>query len=120
MYSPLLIAVLQILFSTTYIIIPKFAPDDQQDMIQSWTGLAFNGVLLSVVVFQTRFQDPSLITPIIFYLFVIGFVVSGIYWWIPTYIPKEDQDETTHIIFLSVSMGIVLINGLHTSLRDTL
>lgn len=116
MYAPLLLALLTILFTSIFVIIPKYAPADKQDMIKNWLGLGFSGLLLAISMFQTKFNDPTLITPVLFYLFVVAFILSGIYWWIPKYVDPKDQSEAIKYTFLSTTIAIILANGFSPSM----
>lgn len=98
------------LFISLFLIIPAFAPEDQQDMIKDWVGLGFSGLLLVLSLFQTKFSDGSLLTPVLFYVVVVLFVLSGVYWWIPTFIPAAKQSDTTKYMFLSTTLAIILVN----------
>ena len=102
------------LFLSLFLIIPALAPADQKDIIQDWVGLGFSGLLLVLSLFQTRFSDGSLLTPVLFYIVVVLFVLSGVYWWIPTFIPAANQSDTTKYMFLSTTLAIILVNTLNS------
>lgn len=105
------------LFISLFLIIPAFAPADQQDMIKDWVGLGFSGLLLVLSLFQTKFSDGSLLTPVLFYVVVVLFVLSGVYWWIPTFIPAASQSDTTKYMFLSTTLAIILVNTFNSFKR---
>ena len=105
----LFLVLLTCLLTSVFWIIPKFASPKDQTAIQDWLKVAFPGVLLLITLIQTRAQDTSLIA---FYLLVLALCLSGVYWWIPTYIPKEQQSNTISILFLVVNIAIILTNTL--------
>ena len=106
----LLLLLLLVSGISLYVIIPTFAPKDQQDIIQKWVGLAFNGLLYAIILIESRFQYMNTLQAFFFLLFTIGFALAGIYWWIPTYIPKEKQHETTITMFNMLSLSVLLMN----------
>ena len=108
----LLVVLLIILFTSQFVIIPKFAPPDQQEMINNWMQLAFPALLIIIVVAETRFGNPNIIYPIMLYLILLTFILSGVFWWIPAYIPADKQNEAIKYIFLSTSVAISLSNVL--------
>jgi len=120
MYAPLLLALLTIMLTSMFVIIPKYAPQNQQEIIKDWLGLGFSGLLLAIAMFQTRFSDPSLITPVLFYLFVLGFILSGIYWWIPKYVDPKDQNDAIKYTFISTTIAIIIVNSTSPSMAPTL
>jgi hypothetical protein len=71
-------------------------------------------------MFQTKFSDPSLITPVLFYLFVLAFILSGIYWWIPKYVDPKDQSEAIKYTFISTTIAIIIVNSMSASMGPTL
>jgi uncharacterized membrane protein HdeD (DUF308 family) len=115
----LFLVLLTCLFTSIFLIIPKYAPADQQDTIKNWLGIGFSGLLLIVALIKSKFADPTLATPVMFYLFVLGFCLSGIYWWIPTYVKKEEQNEAIQYMFLSTTLAIILVNNVSPSMAVT-
>jgi hypothetical protein len=103
-----------------FVIIPKYAPQDQQEIIKDWLGLGFSGLLLAIAMFQTKFTDPTLLTPVVFYLFVVAFIVSGVYWWIPKYVKPSDQNEAIKYIFISTTIAIIIVNGVSPAMAPTM
>lgn len=114
----ILASLLILLFISLFVIIPTYASKDKQKEIQNWVGMGFSGLLLLIVTFQTR--DPTLCVPIMFYLFVLGVILSGIYWWIPKYIPKDNQNSAINNMFLASTLAIILVNSSSPSMAATL
>lgn len=108
----LLLILLGLLFTSLYAIIPTYAPPAQQNMIQEWVGLGFNGLLFAVVLYQTRFQYMNVYGGILAFLLAIGVALSGVYWWIPTYIPKSKQASVTKDMFTGLTIAILLTNSM--------
>ena len=104
-----LIVMLIVLFVSLFVIIPTYAPPAKQKEIQNWLGMGFSGLLLLIATIQTR--DPTLGSPIAFYLFVLALILSGIYWWIPKYVAKDNQTSTINLLFLVTTFAIILVNG---------
>ena len=106
----LLLILLGLLFTSLYAIIPKYAAPAQQDMIQDWVGLGFNGVLFAIVLYQSRLQYMNVYGGILGLLLAVGVALSGVYWWIPKYIPKPKQASVTKDMFTGLSMAVLLTN----------
>jgi hypothetical protein len=115
MNAILLLLLLVSLFASLYIIIPKYAPASQQNIIQDWLGLGFNGVLFTIVLYQTRLQYMNVYGGILALVIAIGVAISGVYWWIPKYIPKPKQASVTRDMFTGLSMAVLLTNMLTKS-----
>jgi hypothetical protein len=120
MNAILLLALLSILFTSLFIIIPKFSPTNLQDMIKNWLGIGFSGLLLILALIQSKFSDPTMITPVLFYTFVLLFCLSGVYWWIPTFVKKEEQADAIKYMFLSVTFAVILVNNMSPSMKVTI
>jgi hypothetical protein len=120
MNAILLLALLSILFTSLFIIIPKFSPTNIQDMIKNWLGIGFSGLLLILALIQSKFSDPTMITPVLFYTFVLLFCLSGVYWWIPTFVKKEEQADAIKYMFLSVTFAVILVNNMSPSMKVTI
>ena len=114
-----LLVLLSVLFTSLFVLIPMFAPENQQEEIKHWVGLSFSGLLLLIALFETKFSDYSLITPVLFYLFVLGFILSGIYWWIPTFIPSSQQTDTVNYMFIGTTLAIILVNMMSPAMKPT-
>ena len=116
----LFLVLLSCLLITTFWIIPKYATDNEQAMIKDWVGIGFAGLLLTTTLIETRAQDTTLIIPFVFYLWVLAICLSGVYWWIPAYVPKPEQNKAITILFLVVNVAINLTNSLSPALSPSL
>jgi len=105
------------LLVSIFVIIPKYAPVKQQTLIKDWVGLGFNAILLLWALVFTRGNDIML--PAVFYVFVVALCVSGVYWWIPTYIKPEEQTSAISTMFLSVTVAIILSQNMSPSMAIT-
>ena len=47
---------------------------------------------------------------VIAWVLVISAISSGLFWWIPTYVPQESQEITTKWILSAVSIFAVVLN----------
>jgi len=108
----LLVGLLAVLFTSQFVIIPKFAPLEKQEMINNWMQLAFPALLILIVVAETKFSDPNILYPIALYLILVVFVVSAVFWWIPTYIPEGKRQDAIKYIFIATSVAVGLSNTL--------
>jgi FtsH-binding integral membrane protein len=120
MNAILLLVLLSILFTSLFVIIPKFAPANLQDTVKNWLGMGFSGLLLLLALIQSKFADPTMLTPVLFYIFVLGFCLSGVYWWIPAYVKKEEQSDAIKYMFLSVTFAIIIVNNMSPSMGVTM
>jgi len=95
-------------------IIPRFVPPDQQDEVSHMTMVSFSLFMMLFSMAQTELSTPSIIN---FVIFVILIVVqfTGVYWWIPTYIPKDKSVIVIHWLFVISSFIVVLTNIVTTS-----
>jgi uncharacterized membrane protein len=101
------------LLIVVYLIVPEVAPEDQVESIKHWVLTAFSAIFLLLIMISAKNEIN------VFIIFLIGTVViSGIVWWVPTYIPKEDQDLVSHILIVSSSVFITLVSALF-SLHET-
>jgi len=115
-FLSILLVLLALLFTSLFVIIPKYAPKDQVTIIQDWLGLGFSGLILIISVFSSRFSSESMAIKTVFFLVVLAISLSGIYWWIPKYIKKEDQTKATQYMFNSITAAVILVNILSDSL----
>ena len=115
----LFLSLLAVLLTSIFWIIPTYAPPGQVDTIKNLVGLSFPALLLGVAVYQTRLKDKTLILPIVFYGIVAAVCISGIYWWIPRYVPVNEQHTATTWLFNSVTLAIILANSTSGSLKLT-
>ena len=58
---------------------------------------------------------PWYVTVTIILLMIIT-LVTGIYWWIPRYIPADKQDTATHWLLVSFSAGTLILNLLNSNM----
>lgn len=110
MNAILLLSLLTALFVSLFVIIPKYADPNQEAIIQDWVGLGFNGLLFLIVLLQTKFQYMNVYYAIAFFAIAVGVAVSGVYWWIPKYIKKENQTSAIKTMFTALSIAIILTN----------
>lgn len=101
------------LLVSVYLVIPEFAPKDQVESIKHWVLTAFSATFLLLIMISAKDEVN------VFIIFLVGAVVlTGIVWWVPTYIPKEDQELVSHILIVSSSVFITIISALY-SLEST-
>lgn len=115
----LFLILLTILLVSIFVIIPKYAPQKNQALIKDWVGLGFNAILLLWALASSRGNDPTLAIPFMFYLFVVGVCVSGVFWWIPKYVKPEEQARATSIMFSSFTIAIILSQQTSPSMAMT-
>lgn len=97
----------------TYLILPEFAPEGQEESIKHWVLTSFSAIFLLLIMASAKDEVN------IFVIFFVGAIaLTGIVWWVPTYIPKEDQDLVSHLLIVSSSIFITLISTLF-SLHET-
>lgn len=102
-----------VLLISVYLIVPEVAPHDQVESIKHWVLTAFSATFLLLIMISAKDELN------VFIIFLVGAVVlSGLIWWVPTYIPKEDQDLVSHILIVSSSVFITFISALF-SLGET-
>ena len=111
------VILLTILLVSTLVIIPKYAPADKQAIIKDWVNLSFSGLLLVVALIESRLQDSSLTFPILFYGIVLAVALSGVYWWIPKYVPVSEQNTAISYLFNSITFSVILANMTSPPLR---
>ena len=101
------------LLIVVYLVVPEVAPKEQVETIKHWVLTAFSATFLLLIMISAKDEMN------VFAIFLIGAIVlSGIVWWVPTYIPKEDQDLVSHILIVSSSVFITIISALF-SLHET-
>jgi hypothetical protein len=98
-------------------IIPNYVSAEKQQVLKNWIQVAFPGLILFISLFQASLTDVSI--PIGFYLFVIGFCLSGVYWWIPTYVKPTEQTNAITWMFLSATLATTLSNILTPAIKIT-
>ncbi len=101
------------LLIVVYLVIPEIAPEDQVETIKHWVLTAFSSIFLLLIMISAKDELN------VFALFLIGaIIITGLIWWVPTYIRKEDQDLVSHILIVSSSIFITIVSALF-SLHDT-
>lgn len=106
----LLVGLLASLFISLYVIIPKYANPKDEAIIQDWLGLGFNGLLFLIVLYETQLKYMNVYYAIGFFLVALAVALSGIYWWIPTYIKKEKQTDAIKTMFTTLSIAVLIVN----------
>lgn len=106
----ILLGLLTTLMVSLFVIIPKYAPANQQVIIQDWVGISFNALLFGIVLYETRLKYVNVYYAIAFFCVALAVALSGVYWWIPKYIPKEKQSDAIKTMFTTLSVAILLTN----------
>jgi len=95
-------------------IIPVYVPSDQQDEISHLTMVSFSLFMMLFSMAQVEITTRSIINFMIFVaLIVIQF--TGIYVWIPKYIPQDKQLVTIHWMFIISTFIVVMTNAITTT-----
>ena len=96
-----------VLLIVMYFIVPTYVPDDMKSEVKNWILVSFSSLFFILIISYTR----NIINIGVF--IIVGvFVLSGILWWIPTYVKKEDQDTSIHILIVTSSAFIAIVNFL--------
>jgi len=95
-------------------IIPKFVPADQQDEVSHMTMVSFSLFMMLFSMAQTDLSTPSIINFVIFVLLIV-LQFTGIYWWIPQYIPEDKAVIVIHWMFVISSFLVILTNIVTTA-----
>lgn len=96
-----------------YLVLPKLVSPEKKETVEHWVLASFSAVFLLL----TMASVTNILS--MFIVLVIGSVVlSGIVWWVPTYIPEEDQDLASHILIIASSVLITSLS-LIFSLQET-
>lgn len=106
----LLVTLLALLFISLFVIIPKYAPAGQEEIIQDWVGLGFNGLLFLIVLYQTRLRYRNVYYAISLFMAALAIAISGVYWWIPKYISVGKQADALKYLFNSLSAAVIITN----------
>jgi cytochrome b subunit of formate dehydrogenase len=56
---------------------------------------------------------PYITISIVILLIVI--LITGIYWWIPKYVPADKQDTATHWLLVSFSGATLILNLINSN-----
>jgi hypothetical protein len=101
------------LFIVVFFLIPKYVPANQQDDATHWAMVSYSILLFLMTALKTEF-DAMNMSMIFLFILIIAVQTSGIYWWIPTYIPASARQDTVHWIIIGSSMTILLVGILFT------
>jgi hypothetical protein len=104
---------LLMLFAIVFFIIPRYVPPDQQDDATHWAMVTYSALMFLMTALKTEFDSMS-ISMIVLFVLIIAFQTSGVYWWIPKYIPAENQQDTIHWMIIGSSMAILLAGVVFT------
>jgi hypothetical protein len=96
-----------ILILLKFWVIPEYISKNNQDDMQSIVTFACSAVSLILNFSSNNFNYKNLIY-ISLFLFIIALDIGGIYWWIPTYVPKDQQADTKHYLILATSILVIL------------
>lgn len=97
-------------------IIPTFAPKDQQLIISDWVGTGASALILLYTLVTSRFKDKLILGPISVYVLVFVVTITGVYWWIPKYVPQQKQSDVTRYLFVSTALLIILAEQIYKSI----
>lgn len=94
------------LLVVVYLVVPEVAPADQVETIKHWVLTAFSATFLLLIMITAKNELN------VFIIFLVGAIVlSGIVWWVPTYIAKEDQEIVSHILIVTSSVFITIVSS---------
>jgi len=96
-----------------FFIIPEYVAADQQDDATHWAMVTYSALLFLLTSLKTEFDTMS-ISMIVLFVAIIALQTSGVYWWIPKYVPKGSQQEVIHWMIIGSSMAILLMGVLFT------
>jgi hypothetical protein len=88
-----------------FFVIPTYVPQAQQDDATHWAMVAYSALLFLTSAVNTEFSYANL-TMIFIFIGIIAFQASGVYWWIPKYVPAADQAKAVHWMVIASSMFI--------------
>ena len=104
---------LLMLFAIVFFIIPRYVPSDQQDDATHWTMVIYSALMFLLNALKTEFDFMS-ISMVGLFVLIIAVQTSGVYWWIPTYIPADARLETIHWMIIGSSMALLLAGVIFT------
>ena len=90
----------------SYWIVPTFVPIDKQVSVRYWLPVATSSIFLLLSITYASSIESSFILVSLLAVFVL----SGIFWWIPTYVKKSDQDTAQHWLIISSSIVLTISN----------
>jgi len=94
-----------VLMIVVFFVIPTYVPQNQQDDATHWAMVAYSALLFLVSAINTEFNAANL-SLIFIFIGIIAFQASGVYWWIPKYVPAADQVKAIHWMVVASSMFI--------------
>jgi hypothetical protein len=104
---------LLLLMLIVFFVIPKYVPSDQQDDATHWAMVTYSALIFLLTSLKTEFDVMS-ISMIVLFVVIIAVQTSGVYWWIPTYVPKDSQPQAVHWMIIGSSVVILLMGVLFT------
>jgi hypothetical protein len=104
---------LLLLMLIVFFVIPKYVPSDQQDDATHWAMVTYSAIIFLVSAIKTEFDAMS-ISMIVLFVAIIAVQTSGVYWWIPKYVPKDSQTQAVHWMIIGSSVVILLMGVLFT------
>jgi len=102
-----------VLLLVVFFVIPKYVPSDKQDDATHWAMVSYSALLFLLTAIKTEFNAMN-VSLIFLFTVIIAVQTSGVYWWIPTYVPKDSQQEATHWMIIASSMAILLTSLVFT------
>lgn len=112
-----IVILMGILGLSIFYLIPRFAPSSQQAIISDWVGMGASGLILLYTIFTVRVKDKTMILPIMAYAAVLAVTLSGVYWWIPTYIPAATQADVIKYMFLATTIVLMLSENIYHTFK---
>lgn len=112
-----IVIMLAILGLSIFYLVPKFAPSEKQAIISDWVGMGVSGAILIYTLVTVKIRDRIMILPILTYAVVLAVTISGVYWWVPKYIPAATQADVIKYMFLSTSIVLMLSENIYHSFK---
>ncbi len=112
-----IVIMMALLGLSIFYLVPKFAPSEKQAIISDWVGMGVSGAILVYTLFTIRVRDKTMILPIVMYAFVLAVTITGVYWWIPKYVPAATQSDVVKYMFLSTSVVLMLSENIYHSFK---
>jgi hypothetical protein len=95
------------LLVVVYLVIPYAVPPDREEEIKNWVLASFSAIFLLLITVSAREKVN------VFVIVLVGvIVISGLVWWVPSYVPKEDQDLVSHLLIISSSIFITIVSAI--------
>ena len=103
-----------------YWIIPTYIAIDKQEQIKDIVLISYSGILFFINVLSIDRYSTGIsgIVILAFTLFIIGFVASGTFWWIPTYVPANQQKIARQWLIISASIVTVVFSFINRRLSS--